>query len=260
MRTDPGDPHTLTGAYVLDALDTDERAGFEAHLAGCELCAREVDALQVVTARLAEFSAEEPPTGLRDRILAAAAATPQERSVGTSGPGSGRAADVRQLRAERWTSRLAVAASVILVVAVAGLSFAVATLTGRVAELDSATREAEDTTRQLTELLAAPDVSIATVGGDDGAMGRVVASAARGEAVFVVDGMSAPPDGCTYQLWLIDDQQVTPAGLFEPDSDGRASELLTGDIRGASVVGVTVEPLGGSPQPTTEPVLAVPIG
>ena len=36
------DPHLLTGAYALDALDDVERAGVERHLRGCAECAAEV--------------------------------------------------------------------------------------------------------------------------------------------------------------------------------------------------------------------------
>lgn len=275
MTTESDDIHTLTAPYALDALDVDERQVFEAHLEGCDACVREVAELQAVSAWMGASYELVPPAGLRERILQEADRTPQES--GREGQAQRAGATVREgialaptdelgarraqrSAAARWTGRLAVAASVVLLVAVAGLSYTVATLTGRVAELETSTTQAQTTTTRLTEVLAAPDANVVTVEGEDGAVGQVVASAARGEAVFVVDGMPAPPSDHTYQLWLIGDEGITPAGLFEPDPSGRATHVLTGDIAGASVVGVSVEPAGGSAQPTTDPVMAIEIG
>ena len=47
------DVHTLTGPYVLDALPEDERAQFEAHLAGCDFCSTEVAELREAAVKLA---------------------------------------------------------------------------------------------------------------------------------------------------------------------------------------------------------------
>ncbi|MBO0842203.1 MAG: zf-HC2 domain-containing protein, partial [Nocardioides sp.] len=70
------DVHALVGAYLLDALDDDERTDFEAHLAQCESCADEVGSLRAATAALADPLRSEPAPELRERVLAAAAATP----------------------------------------------------------------------------------------------------------------------------------------------------------------------------------------
>ena len=71
------DIHTLAGAYVLDAVDPEERAGFEAHLAECESCRDEVAALRGTAAALAASEAAPPPESLRTKVMAAAAQTPQ---------------------------------------------------------------------------------------------------------------------------------------------------------------------------------------
>ena len=84
MRTNRPEPHTLTGAYALDALTRADRARFERHLARCEQCAREARALAEVTAALAAAVAAEPPAELLQRVLAAAARTrqPADRARG----------------------------------------------------------------------------------------------------------------------------------------------------------------------------------
>ena len=53
--------HTLVGLYVVDALDDDERARFEAHLAGCPACQQEVAEFRSTTGRLSQLMAERPP-------------------------------------------------------------------------------------------------------------------------------------------------------------------------------------------------------
>src|ERR687892_1559177 len=57
-------------AYVLDSLEPDERAAFEAHLAGCSECAVEVRSLLSVTGALARSVPQRTPRPeLRERVL-----------------------------------------------------------------------------------------------------------------------------------------------------------------------------------------------
>ncbi len=69
--------HALTGAYVLDALDADERAAFEAHLPGCPDCRAEVASLAEATTRMALTDALPPPPAMLDAVRAQIARTPQ---------------------------------------------------------------------------------------------------------------------------------------------------------------------------------------
>ncbi len=72
-------------------------------------------------------------------------------------------------------------------------------------------------------------------------------------AVLVTDDMAAPPPGKAFELWLQDDSgAMVPAGLMKTPGDNKV--LLEGDTAGATGVGITVEPEGGSQQPTTEPI------
>ena len=74
------DIHTLCEAYVLGAVTPAEAEEFEQHLTNCATCSAEVAELRDVTARLSEAVATHPPPALRSTILAAIAATPQERA------------------------------------------------------------------------------------------------------------------------------------------------------------------------------------
>ena len=118
------DPHTLAGAYAMDSVTPADRAAFEQHLAGCEPCRQEIRGLREATARLAGAVAVQPPPGMRDAALAAAARTRQlppavrRRGRALACPGRARG---------RWLPRLALglagalaALAIVLGVAVSG--------------------------------------------------------------------------------------------------------------------------------------------
>ena len=73
--------HELLGAYALDAVDVDERAAFEAHLATCSACAQELDELRAMLADLAESTAVAPPPALRARVLQGVTPSGTEGSI-----------------------------------------------------------------------------------------------------------------------------------------------------------------------------------
>jgi anti-sigma-K factor RskA len=244
------DIHTLTGAYAVDALPEDERDHFEAHLEECDACAQEVAELQATAARLGGMVAETPPSDLRSRVLAEIDET---RQVGPTPRAPVHDELAARRERPRWqTSVLAPAAAVVAILAI-GLSVLVANLSDRIDELETANA-------QVVEVLSAPDAETITVEAEDGAFARVVVAASRGEAVFVADGMPSLSAEETYELWLIGDEGAVPAGLFDVDEQGRATQLLTGDLQQAAAIGVTVEPAGGSPQPTSDPVMVVELG
>ena len=67
------------------------------------------------------------------------------------------------------------------------------------------------------------------------------------------------PSGRAYQLWIVRPGAITSAGLGPAGADaaGRWTRFLDG-VRPGDTVAVSVEPLGGSPQPTTTPIVALP--
>jgi anti-sigma factor RsiW len=74
------DAHALVGAYALNAVEGDERAEFERHLAGCPLCTADVPAFREVIAALARASASAPPETLVAGAVAQARSVRQERA------------------------------------------------------------------------------------------------------------------------------------------------------------------------------------
>jgi anti-sigma-K factor RskA len=229
--------HSLTGAYAVDAMTETERQDFESHLPACWMCTVEVREFQATAAWLAEAVSQPPPEELKLRVLAS---IDQVRQVPPLTP-------PESARPQRWgwaRPVLAVAAAVLLV-ATAGLGVFTARLQDRVEEMQ-AMRD------QVASVLAAPDVLTVNERLPSGGSATVVASADRGEALFVVSGLPPAPDGRTYQLWLIGPDGPRSSGLFDVGADGDVVRALSGDVRGSKALGLTVEPAGGSPRPTTE--------
>ncbi|MFD9391580.1 anti-sigma factor domain-containing protein [Streptomyces sp. NPDC060000] len=251
------DLHSLAAPYALDALEPDERRRFEKHLTGCDRCSAEVRVLAEDAVRLAWSQAAPPPAAMRTRVLAAVQRTPQESSraparehapqlpphVWGTQPPPGRSRAPRARRPLFVPFATATAAAALVVASL----FAVQA--GRSQdELDAA----RDQAREIAHVLAAPDARAST--GKD-ARGRsigVIASAQEGQAVVTLSGYGELPTGQVHQLWLMrPDAQPRSLGLFEADTP----LVATGLEKAATSLAVTVEPDGGSPQPTTQPVV-----
>ncbi|MFE2295493.1 anti-sigma factor domain-containing protein [Streptomyces sp. NPDC059452] len=236
--------HTLTGAYALHALPETERREFERHLADCEACAQEVRELSATAARLGLAVAETPPRELRERVLREITTVRQEApSHGRPGRTGGGG------RTGRWTT-YALAACVAAAAAFGG----VAVWQNQVAqdarqEADRAQRQNE----QLAQVLSAPDARTSSGELTGGARGTVVVSRQENRAVFLASGMAAPPSGKVYQIWFNDEGTMRSAGLMNPSASDDAV-LLDGPVDRATGMGITVEPAGGSAEPTSDPV------
>lgn len=254
--------HLLTGGCVADALDPAERAAFEAHLAGCADCQAELRELAATAARLGGAEAVVPPAAMRVAVLAEVARTAQEpsdelshRRHAATGPAASAQADEPGAAGDRTSRRTtwwAVAAAVVAVVALV--------LGGLLVQVRSDRAAMADRQQQLAAVLTADDAHAVAGSVSSGGRALVVVSDSRGEAAFVGTNLAPPPAGHTYQLWFIaPDGTATSAGVFDPNAGGGAAVLLEGSPSGAATVGLTVEPDGGSRQPTTQPVLAVSV-
>ena len=251
------DLHSLAAPYALDALEPDERRRFEKHLKGCARCAAEVRELSEDAVRLAWSTAAPAPAAMRDRVLAAVRTTPQESSRSWEQQGH-----TPQLPPHVWGVQPPPARSrksrprslfVPLATATAAAALAVAGLFAVQANQARDKLDAERAqSREIAHVLAAPDAR-ATTGRD--AQGRsigVIASASEGQAVVTLSGYGAPPSGRVRQLWLMrPGAQPRSLGLFAADTPLVASGLT----KSSTSLAVTVEPDGGSAQPTTQPIV-----
>lgn len=190
----------------------------------------------------ASASSAGPVDDVEDFAAAGPAVTEPEREAVTVGasPGSG-------WGARRWFALAASFAAVLV------LGFGAVTVSQLFAPPAAVVA--------LQQIEDAPDAQSASATMPDGTVATAHWSPSSGKSVLVADGMPAPPDGKTYELWFVrgEDQIAIPAGIFEPDADGKATAQLSGEMHSGDVIAVTVEPAGGSPDgtPSSAPVLAV---
>jgi anti-sigma-K factor RskA len=253
MRSTSVDPHTLTGAYTVNALSDNERAAFETHLARCESCATEVAELAATATRLGAAVDFPPPPHLRARVLAAAAET-RQHSPHTAriprGGGPGRSTGPARTGTPGRTGRLVRAGALLAAACLVAVAFVTVQNTrsdqNQLAQLSSQYS-------RFSDLLSTPDARLVSASGPNGSTGTAVVSAGRNELLFVSKDMPTPPSDRVYQLWLIGAGGPHSAGLLTPPS----APLMATGLSDAEKVAITVEPQGGSESPTTDPLMEI---
>jgi anti-sigma-K factor RskA len=245
MRIRRPEPHTLAGAYALDALDGTDRARFERHAARCRECTREVTGLREATARLAAAAAAQPPAALKEVLRAETARTRQlppatrgSRATGRTRPRQG----VRRLGVRRLALTLGGAA------AVAAVTVWVTASLGPPAWQPAASQE-------IATVLTAPDAIKMTATVRTGGTATIVMSHHDGMLVFAATGLRQLPAAQHYELWLIGSGRDRPAGRLPAPSHGMTGPVVTAGLRSGDRLGLTVESATGIRRPTTPMIL-----
>lgn len=233
------DLHTLTGVYALDALDDSERTAFEAHVADCDACDEEVVGLRATGALLGLAAAVTPDDAFGRRLMARVRATRQLPPV----PGSTTGSVLPLLRRARTTSQALLAVAAALVLVSGGLGVVAV-------QRDHHAQAVTQAISDITSVLAAPDAQTVNAQGAQDSRARAVMSRSKGSAVFVGQTLPDVDTDHVLQLWVLGDGNPRSVGLL----DARQPIVAHG-VKPGLRLGVTVEPSGGSPQPTTAPVL-----
>ena len=233
------DLHTLTGAYAIDALEPGERAAFVAHLAGCESCTQEVAGLRATGAMLGLAVAAAPDEQFRRRLMAQVRSTRQEPPLTT--PRADTAGTLR--RGHRTSARMWLAVAAALVVLAGSLG-------GLALREQQRAQSMQQAASEVASVLAAPDARTVSATGAQGSSARVIMSASKGSAVFVGQTLPDVGAGHALQLWVLGDGLPRSVGLLNP-----GTAIVAHDVQPGLRLGVTVEPAGGSRQPTTAPII-----
>lgn len=241
--TEP-DVHALAGPYALNALPDGERVAFERHLTQCASCAAEVDELREAAVRMAADVTTRPPAALKADVLAAIEQVRQLPPLVPDAAGN----DNAGVPVRRFGRRsvLALAAAALAVAATGGI--AIDQYHDRTVAIQHGDR--------LTELLAQPDAQASHKDVEGGGQATVVTSNRADAAAVVLRGLRRLPEGQTWELWLIDQSQVAhPVGL----ASGDLTRVVTGGVSGKIAFGLTIEPTGGSANPTLPAAALVPM-
>jgi anti-sigma-K factor RskA len=250
-----GDLHALAGAYAMDAVPEPDRAAFERHLAGCEACRQEVRGLREATARLAAATAVQPPAAFRDATLRAAGQTRQLPPAVAATPARWRALGVRGHGLRGWRPRLGVvlAGAVACVLAVVAVAAGISAY-GMHSRLD----QAQGHDHAVAVVLAAPDARMMSAPVATGGIATVVMSHREHALVFTAADLRVLPSSEGYELWLMGPAGNRPAGMISMSGSGKmAGPMVVSGLSAGDSVGLTVEPAGGSAQPTSPPVVLI---
>ncbi|OUE22694.1 Anti-sigma-K factor RskA [Clavibacter michiganensis] len=278
MTTDD-DLRSLTAAYALGAVDADEAAEFEAILEGDPVLRAEVEEIRATAAGLA-FTTEpvDPSPRLKSDLMAMLDATPQLPPLEARAEApvdDRRAAPVTELRpgaastaptaprgrlgsassraSDRWFRKpgalIGVAAAAVVLV-VGGV--VVGTNAGGPGS--SQTPVASSYERVTT----ASDVVIDKRDVVGGGTATVYFSASEAKTAVVLNDAAPLPDGRVLQMWYVGRSGPVSAGVMA-STDGAGHAVLDGTYTPGDTVAITVEPEGGSEQPTSEPIVAVTV-
>ena len=250
------EPHTLAGAYSMDAISAPDRARFERHLAECEECAQEIAGLREATARLATATAVPPPSGLKERVMAAAAMTRQQPPETETETPARIPAIARWFRALALPRRMAVATATLAAAAVLAVAVVFGVSDGSMRNQLSA---AQDSSQQIAAVLTARDATMMTGAVAGGGTVTIVMSHAMRELVFTAADLHPLPASRGYELWLIGPAGERPVTMLSPGGRAMAGPVIAAGLRPGDHLALTAEPAGGSARPSAPMMLDVPL-
>lgn len=223
----------LIPAYVLGSLEEKDAYQVSEHLAGCSICRRELDAYQTVADQvLLIVPPVSPPARLKTRLMERIPPRQAKRRPVARG-----------WRMPGGISTVGVLSGLLLILIVAFTALLWKDSVDRLVVSGPLGMRAIVLQNATTASLAS---------------GFVVMGADGKNGVLVVDKLPALDKVHEYQVWLKRDSKKTSGGVFSVDEDGYRGLRLTApeSLLNYSSVEVTVEPAGGSAQPTGLQVLS----
>lgn len=229
----------LLPAHALGILDPEETSRVEEHLSSCLICRDESHTLEEISAKLAfAIPPAAPSPDLKVRLMRRVQGSRPQPRLETAVP------------SRSWLERLLPAWGLASLFLILVLGTASMVLWQRLDEVDSFMSPGGMRAIPLEPTDAAPQ-----------ATGFVLVSADGQDGALVVDGLPPLDEDHEYQLWLIRDGERTSGAIFSTDENSYGGMRIRAPLSllEYSSVGITIEPAGGSPQPTGERVLGGPL-
>jgi anti-sigma-K factor RskA len=229
-------------AYALEALEYPEIEPLEAHLRTCDACKADLEAYRhIQTGLLFAVPPKRPSSSLRRSL--------QRRLTAAGRP-------VRRGFQLSWNQALMAGAFVLLIGLGLGSIAQVRQLQQQQAEFEDENRS----TQTLVSMLAYPNTQAVRFAQNE-ISGSVLVDKDRGLLGLFVWHLPPSQAGKTYQVWLIDASGDRTSGGFLVPEAGYAFVTTVIQVPGSLAdfkgLGVTAEPLGGSPAPTGPRIFGV---
>src|SRR5215831_855671 len=242
----------LLADYALQALELDAVPDVTAHLSTCAHCRATLAAYAAVLDQLAQAVPQhEPPAALGARLRAAALDGPR-----------------RPPRRSPWGRRGAVlltAANVVLCLGLGWWSWQVQRAAAVVQQRWQEQQRQVAQQRQAFTLITAPETRPVVLRSDQAASparGVLLLEPTAPTALLIVQDLPPLPPDRAYQVWWVGgERQRDTGGVFRVDAQGFGLWHLTvpRPVTAYQRVGITQEPVGGSPGPTTPRVIGAPL-
>lgn len=219
--------HSIDAApYVLGALD--DASQFTAHLADCEICSAEVEHLREGAEVLPRaVPAMTAPRALIDDVMATVRAEAEVLNA------AGIEADKPVRRKRRFGFALAFGTAV------------AAVIVALVLVIPGGSAPDQVTNGEIIAKGMPANASVKLLESD-------------GKAHLEVTGLPEAGEGRIYEVWLQqpDDSMAPTDALFDVTAEGHGTVHVP-DLKDVKAIYVTNEPVGGSSQPTTDPLMSV---
>jgi len=256
---EPREIEELLPFYALDALTDEERELVETYLREHPEARQQLDEMGKAVSALPYGAAPvEPAARTKEALMARVAVDPRSRALKQE-----QAPRPREMRWINIFQAFGLGAATVAILWAVVLNIQLSQMKNQVALLNEALVAQSNSLQEINARLAqtpvAETVTISLKGTDiqPQAQGQLIADPNKNSAVLVIDGLDQLEPGKTYQVWLIDGGEPISAGLLSLDSNGQAvlivtSELTIGEF---NALGISVEPEGGSQQPTGDIVV-----
>lgn len=247
--------------YVLDALTEEEKELVESYLAKHSEARARVHELQADASALPYSVAPvAPPVHVKQALMARVHADVQARERA-----SARVVNEPAQRSWRFDDifrLLSLGAAAVAVIWAFVLNTQVARLNEQLSALnEQVVAQSQSIDEIITNLPQSNQSDVITVSlkgteAEPRAQGQLIANPEESSAVLVISGLPPLEAGQTYQVWLIGDAPVS-AGLLTVDENGQSVLIITSQesIGSFNSLGISIEPDGGSEQPTGEIVV-----
>jgi anti-sigma-K factor RskA len=247
----------LLADYLLHALEPDAVNAVTEHLSTCERCRAQLAAYEAVLGQLAQaVLQQDPPAELGSRLLQAAVEGPM---LMASAP-----EPLRPHPRPNWRPRwafLLTAANVTLCLGVGWWTWHVQREAALVHQRWQDVQRHLALQRQAFTLITAPEARPVVLRSDKAesqARGILLLKPEESHAVLIVQDLPPLQRDRAYQLWLgWGDRQRDDGGVFRVDEQGFGLMRITAPrpFTAYQRVGITEEPAGGSPGPTSPRVI-----
>jgi anti-sigma-K factor RskA len=111
----------------------------------------------------------------------------------------------------------------------------------------------------IAVILGAPDAVTLTADVRTGGTATVVMSPGARALVFTAKSLSALPPSKAYELWLMSPSGDTAAGMLPTAKGGMSGPMVVSGLAPGDQLGLTIEPAAGSRDPTSIPVVLLPL-